>query len=133
MRKMASAINTLQQSTEPTARRWLWVLFPVNHLFVFCLENPGGWAAIKLSADILHYGDETQRIVEAIADTILVFRGSSEWSVQRSRWLYCSLSPVPFPNKMDAGETLPHPSFNLVIKPAVQQIQVLYQQHFLRI
>ena len=35
--------------------------------------------------------------------------------------------------KMDAGETLPHPSSNFAFKPAVQQIQVLYQQHFLRI
>ena len=116
---MASAINTLQQSTEPTARRWLWVLFPVNHLFVFCLENPGGWAAIKSSADILHYGDETQRIVEAIADTIFALRGSSECFAQlESKRLFfypppsqplsfnlctkkpCGFSPQGFPSSL---------------------------------
>ena len=40
------------------------------------------------------------KIVEAIADTIFVLRGSSEWSVQRSRWGYCSLSLVPSHNRV---------------------------------
>ena len=40
------------------------------------------------------------KIVEAIADTIFALRGSSEWSVQRSRWGYCSLSLVPSHNRV---------------------------------
>lgn len=32
----------------------------------------------------LHYGDEIQSIVEAIADTIDAFKGSVEWLVQLS-------------------------------------------------
>ena len=29
---------------------------------LFCLEKPEGEATITLSADILHYGDETQKL-----------------------------------------------------------------------
>ena len=45
------------------------------------------------SDSLEHYGDETQYIVEAIADTIYAFRGSSECPVRgkHTRFIYLSV------------------------------------------
>ena len=50
--------------------------------------------------DHLSYGDETQYIVEAIADTIYAFRGSSECPVRgkHTRFIYLSVFSYPFNN-----------------------------------
>ena len=98
---MASATNKLQQPTEPTARRWLWVLFLINHSILFCLEKPNRGRGCNNHV-CWHFALRRwdSKIVEAIADTIFALRGSSEWSVQRSRWGYCSLSLVPSHNRV---------------------------------
>ena len=53
-----------------------------------------------LSDSLEHYGDETQYIVEAIADTIYAFRGSSECPVRgkQTRSIYLSVFSYPFNN-----------------------------------
>ena len=50
-----------------------------------------------LSDSLEHYGDETQYIVEAIADTIYAFRGSSECPVRgkQTRFIYLSVFSSP--------------------------------------
>ena len=52
------------------------------------------------SDSLEHYGDETQYIVEAIADTIYAFRGSSECPVRgkQTRSIYLSVFSYPFNN-----------------------------------
>lgn len=52
------------------------------------------------SDSLEHYGDETQYIVEAIADTIYAFRGSSECPVRgkQTRSIYLSVFLYPFNN-----------------------------------
>ena len=88
------------------------VLLP-NHSTLFCLEKPEENGKQIDGAYFLHYVKETQRIVEAIADTILAFRGSLEWLVQWSPIDLFSIFFVPSSQtKKDAGETLLHPSIS---------------------
>ena len=88
---------------------WGWVA----QNFVELEELTQNVQMILFQFQLLCNGEKTQGIVEAIADTILAFRGSLEWLVQWSPIDLFSIFFVPSSQtKTGAGETLPHPSIS---------------------
>ena len=77
------------------------------------------------SDSLEHYGDETQYIVEAIADTIYAFRGSSECPVRgkQTRSIYL---PKPYSSISKLRNSVKkRPCSSLVILTSISRLSIL--------